>query len=160
MIPLDDPRWDCICPRGPVPERLRALEAACDLFEVTRAWDELGDAVYHQGDVFLGSYAAVPHMVRICAADRAKLDYNLFLWAGTIEEARLTRPRNPPLPADFEPSYRAAEATMHRLVFESSAEPWGTTLAQCILAWQLAVKGHPAAAQRIGDLPWDRERRR
>jgi hypothetical protein len=146
-----------MCPRGPIPDRLRALEAASDLFTVTRAWDELSDSVYHQGDVFLGSYAAVPHMVRICAGDRNKLDYNLFLWVGAIEEARLTGRRNPPLPADFERSYADAMAAMHKLVFDLSAEPWGTTLAQCIMAWQLAAKGFAEAAERITELPWPRD---
>jgi hypothetical protein len=143
-----------------VPDRLRALEAASDLITVTRAWDELSDSIYHQGDVFLGSYAAVPHMVRICAADRKKLDYNLFLWVGAIEEARLTDRRNPPLPDEFERSYADAMATMHKLVFDLSAEPWETTLAQCIVAWQLAVKGHVEAAEHVTDLPWNGDRRR
>src|SRR4051812_39611503 len=89
-ISLDDPRWPAWSPRGNIADRLRALEAADDLFAVTRAWDELGDAVYHQGGVFVGSYAALPHMVRICAAQPKKLDFHLFLWAGAIEEARLT----------------------------------------------------------------------
>lgn len=53
----------------------------------------------------------------------------------------LTGARNPPLPAEFEPSYVAAMQTMHRLVFDLSAESWGTTLASFIVEWQLAVKG-------------------
>jgi hypothetical protein len=70
---------------------------------------------------------------------------------------RLAGRRNPPLPAELEPSYLAAMATMHKLVFDLSAEPWGTTLAQCIMAWQLAAKGYAEAAERITELPWPRD---
>ena len=159
MIPLDDPRWKtlhrpCFPDVCDIADRLSDLEAAADLFALTRAWDELRDAVHHQSDVSLGSYAAVPHMVRICDADRTKLDWNLFAWVGTIEQCRLTVRRNPPLPAEFEPSYFDAMRTMHRLVFELSAEPWGRNLAQCITTWQLLVKHHLEPASALENLPW------
>src|SRR5205814_10423446 len=96
VIPLDDPRWKALGKRGDIATRLRDLETASDVFSVTRAWDELGDAIYHQGDICLGSYAAVPHMVRICGTDRKKLDWNVFGWVAAIEEERwMMRPGNP-----------------------------------------------------------------
>jgi hypothetical protein len=162
MIPLDDPRWaklhrPCFPHVCDIADRLKDLEAASDLFALTRAWDELRDAVHHQSDVSHGSYAAVPHMVRICDADRKKLDWNLFAWVATIEECRLTVPRNPPLPAEFESSYFGAMRVMHRLVFDLSGEPWGPNLAMCITMWQLLVKGHTEAAAGAEHLPWRRE---
>ncbi len=146
-----------MCVRGHIPDRLRELESATDIFCLVRAWDELADSLYHQGDVFVGSYAAVPHMVRICDADRSKLDFNLFFWVGAIEEARWAGKRNPQLPNEFESSYDAAMRTMHRFVLELSAERWEPTLAQCIISWQLVVKGHIEAAQQVGELPWRKE---
>jgi hypothetical protein len=159
MIPLDDPRWKqlhrpCFPGVCDIADRLRDLEAATDLFALTRAWDELHPAVHHQGDVSVGSYAAVPHMVRICDTDRTKLDWNLFAWVGLIEECRLTVRRNPSLPTEFAASYFGAMNRMHQLVFDLSGEPWGRYLAQCITTWQLLVKGHVEAAVEVENLPW------
>jgi hypothetical protein len=133
-----------------IAERLEDVAAASDLFGLTRGWDQLRAAVHHQSDVSLGSYAAVPHIVRVCSDDRNKLDWNLVALVGLIERCRLTVRRNPPLPAEFEASYHDAMRHMHQLVFQLTPEPWDAELARSIVAWQLIVKGHARAATGKG----------
>ena len=161
MIPLDDPRWStlhrpCFPKLSDIADRLRDLESAGDIVALTRAWDDLRDAIHYQGDVSVGSYAAVPHMVRICDADRGKLDWNLFAWVGLVEECRVTVPRNPQLPVDVEPDYTTAMDRMHDLVHAISRREWDGDTAQCIVRWQLLAKGLPEVAVALDELPWPR----
>ena len=66
MLDMEGPRWTELKGgyRTPVDLRplLRKLEASADPRE---AWGGLWQELYHQGDVGVGSYVAVPHLVRI-----------------------------------------------------------------------------------------------
>ena len=104
MLSLDDDRWVNLTAGYRVPIDLRPLlqqlESARDPGTV---WPELWQELYHQGDVGEGSYAAVPHLVRIHAARRSH-DWNPYALVATIELARDTR-ENPAVPAWLEPAY-------------------------------------------------------
>ena len=69
MIPLDDPRWaqfkggyrakyDASVP-------LKKLELTTDKEIYQVILEELFQELYHQGDVGMASYMAVPHLIRI-----------------------------------------------------------------------------------------------
>ncbi len=107
MLPLDDPRWKSLDGGYRIPydasATLRALEKADDPKPV---WDELWEALHHQGDVGVASYAAVPHIVRI-AKVRKLADWNVFGLLNTIECARLAK-NNPSLPDWLRQSYSSA----------------------------------------------------
>ena len=59
-------------------------------------WNELWENLYHQGDVGIASYAAVPQIFRIYR-EKKWLDYHLPNFAAAVEEAR-TEERNPVVP--------------------------------------------------------------
>jgi hypothetical protein len=103
MLKLDDPLWRELVGGYRVPYDasipLRRMEAG------ESVWSELWENLHHQGDVAEASYAALPHMVRICEARGT--DWNLYALAATIEVER-HRTTNPPIPDWLVEPYRAA----------------------------------------------------
>ena len=88
MLGLEDPRWTELkggyrIPFDPRP-LLKELERNVELNSV---WKELWNELHHQGDVGEASFAAVPHIVRICR-DRGLLDWNVYAIVSIIELAR------------------------------------------------------------------------
>jgi len=66
-------------------------------------WNELWENLYHQGDVGIASYAAVPQIFRIYRK-KDWLDYHLPNFAAAVEEAR-TKEQNPAVPDWLEKDY-------------------------------------------------------
>ncbi|GMA16810.1 hypothetical protein E5F05_16535 [Deinococcus metallilatus] len=67
-LPLDDPRWNELTnaygSAGDIPVLLRELEKPSESW----AWDDepmysLWSSLWHQGDVYTASYAAVPYLL-------------------------------------------------------------------------------------------------
>ena len=97
MLAFDDPRWTTLrggyhLPYDSRPALLR-LEAEDS---VDSTWEELWNELHHQGDIDDASYAAVPHLVRICST-RSNIDWNFYALISIIEIERFRR-KNPPLP--------------------------------------------------------------
>ncbi|MGA3101450.1 MAG: hypothetical protein ABSD61_06285 [Terracidiphilus sp.] len=97
MIGFDDPRWTQMDGgyRSPFDPRplLKRLESEDGRDPI---WNELWDELHHQGDVGEASFAAVPHIARICR-DRGLLDWNVYAIVSIIELAR-GQGRNPDVP--------------------------------------------------------------
>lgn len=70
-------------------------------------WFELWSALCHQGDVYVASYAALPHLVRIAETRLPEYGTDSLLLAGSIELSRLDG-RGPALPVDLETDYKRA----------------------------------------------------
>ena len=130
-LPLDSPRWSELAHvygsavDMPVAirrlERLDHIEAHCDgpLVEIT-------SAIYHQGDPDTGSYATVPHLVRIAESRPPGERLPLLSLCGWIEQYRTSR--RPRIPEDLEPAYRDALARALTMTIELLAVPrssWG-----------------------------------
>ena len=107
MLSFDDPIWTTLTGgRGRVTDirpLLRRLEVESDPDEV---WEALWDALHHQGDIGIASFAAVPHLVRI-HRQRDTVDWNTYALIATIELAR-DGEQNPDLPDWARPDYEAA----------------------------------------------------
>ena len=104
MLSLDDKRWSdlkggyrTLFDARPL---LSALETARD---TEKAWHELWEELYHQGDVGEASYAAVPHLVRIYRL-RGAIDWNTYAMVAVIELAR-GRGKNPQVPKWLKEGY-------------------------------------------------------
>jgi hypothetical protein len=109
---LDDPQWSNLQGGYRVAYDPRKAFAALEQGKDTAgAWQELWNELCHQGDVGEASYASVPHLVRIYAAQRVPTA-NTYSIVATIEIARHDG-RNPGLPDNFQEDYRAA---WHQLV--------------------------------------------
>jgi hypothetical protein len=88
VLSLDDDRWPSLKAgyRVAVDLRplLRRLETASD---PRPAWEETWEELYHQGDVDVGSYVAIPHLVRNHRR-RGTVDWNTYALAASVELAR------------------------------------------------------------------------
>jgi hypothetical protein len=104
MLSLKDKRWPELLGgyRTPLDVRplLSRLENERDTISV---WKELWNELHHQGDVGEASFAAVPHLVRICHK-REIVDWNTFAIVAIIELAR-EEGMNPDVPKWLEEDY-------------------------------------------------------
>ena len=71
------------------------------------AWFSLWSALCHQGDSYIASYAAVPHLIRLAALPAYRRSYDPIFLAACIEVSRLEG-RGPELDLDSSASYREA----------------------------------------------------
>ena len=116
MLSLNDPLWQGLeggyRTRYDASTALRRLEREPSNSEV---WDELFQELHHQGDVGVASYAAVPHLVRICVTNNY-VHWHTFGLVGIIESER-HQTRNPTLPDWFETAYHEAIRELFRFGF-------------------------------------------
>jgi len=137
MLPLTDPHWRAL--KGgygtlyDVSDALRRLEQGHDV------WEELWEELHHQGDVGEASYAAVPHLVRICQGVPRR-DWNLYGLAGLIETER-HRKSNPPLPEWLRTDYFAAWGDLEKLALRDLASASEKDLIQTALAVIAMARG-------------------
>src|SRR5688572_3545641 len=117
MLSFDDQRWETLKAgyRIPLDLRpiLRRLESGVD---VSSTWHEIWEELYHQGDVDEGSFAAIPHLVRI-HRERGIVDWNTYSIAAAVELARGTG-RNPNVPSWMRESYDDALRELGRMALE------------------------------------------
>jgi hypothetical protein len=120
MLSLTDQRWHTL--KGGYRTIYDASLALRRLEEGYDAWDELWQELHHQGNVGEASYAAVPHLVRICQAAQRR-DWNLYALVGLIEIER-HRKANPPIPdwlgADYFAAWRDLETLALRDLSDAS----------------------------------------
>lgn len=133
MLDFDDDRWTELEAgyRTTVDLRplLRALETAADPLS---AWDSLWQELYHQGDVGVGSFVAVPHLVRIHRV-RGAVDWNTYALVATIEMAR-SQGTNPDVPDWARSEYDAALRELGRIGLVELPRAPGIEAVRSILA--------------------------
>jgi hypothetical protein len=95
MMELNDSRWQKL--KGGYKIEYDATPALRRLELDKAVWNELWENLHHQGNVGEASYAAVPHIVKICQTV-AERDWNLYALVSTIEIER-HRKTNPPIPS-------------------------------------------------------------
>ncbi len=111
---FEDDRWPDLEGGYRQPIDLRPLLAELETAVDPRpTWEELWHELYHQGDVGSGSYAAVPHLVRIHRA-RGRVDWNTYALVATIELARGSK-ANPKVPRWAKSAYEAALLELARI---------------------------------------------
>src|SRR5437660_4295435 len=128
MLPLDSKRWSELShaygDASDIPALLVELESLPpDVGSEAEPYFSLWSALCHQGDVYDGSYAAVPHMVRIMGTAPERVPMTLFLMVACIEIARF-KGRGPAIPADLQADYSAALARVPELVAGAARASW------------------------------------
>lgn len=131
-LPLDSARWkDLVHVYGSaadMPDAIRRLERLEHI-----VWDddgpleEIGAAIFHQGDPNTGSYAAVPHLVRIAETRPPSQRFPLVLLCSWIEQYRT--PQRPPIPRDLEVAYQRALIRAKGMAIDMLTVPsasWGS----------------------------------
>src|SRR5690349_23245448 len=111
MLSLTDTRWRFL--KGGYRIPYDASNALRRLEEGHAVWDELWQELHHQGAVGDASYAAVPHLVRICG-NATHRGWNLYALAAVIEVER-HRKSNPPIPDWLSADYMAAWRDLEKL---------------------------------------------
>jgi hypothetical protein len=157
MLSLDDARWgqlqDAYGTGSEIPDLLRALAAstAPKRSYTEEPWYSLWSRLCHQGDVYTGSYAAVPHIVKIVTETPTPVDFSFFLLPASIEVARHTR-RGPQIPDDLAQGYDRAIALLADAVSLHRAEPWNREMLLSAIAAQAVAKGHMEIAEALMNL--------
>jgi len=113
-------------------------------------WFQLWSALYHQGDVFTASYAAVPYLVAIARQRGLSESVDPLFLTGCIELGRLEG-RGPQIPSHLEAVYHSAIAEA-KILTEEFLEAVGTTDPHLELRGTLAaLKGDVNGARAIFD---------
>lgn len=106
MIPLDDPKWkeipDAYNQGGKIPNLLRQLQAdpSPQKDYKNEPWFSLWSSLCHQDDIYLASYAAVPHIIQIGHDAKGEIDKNFFLLPKEIFVIRL-QGKGPEVPEEL-----------------------------------------------------------
>jgi hypothetical protein len=156
VLALESSRWSEIThaygAAADVPELLKAAAQLplCESVE-DGPYFSLWSALCHQGDVYLASYAALPHLVEIARARSARLEVAPFDLIAAIEAARL-QGKGPEIPEYLSGPYFAALAALPELAARLLAVPRSEAECRAVLAALAAAKGHGRLAAAIGEL--------
>jgi hypothetical protein len=156
MLPLESERWSQLShaygDASDVPSLLRDLESLPpDAGSEAEPYFSLWSALCHQGDVYTGSYAAVPHIVRIMGTAPERVPMTLFLMVACIEIARC-KGRGPAVPPDLQTDYSAALARIPELVAGAARARWDHWYCGAALAAVAAAKGFAQLAEAVLEL--------
>lgn len=140
MLSLDDDRWETLTGGYRVPIDLRPLIRRLESDEdPARLWPEIWQELLHQDDVGEGSYAAIPHLVRIHRA-RGDVDWNTYAIAAAVELARGVG-RNPDVPQWTREAYDDALRDLGRLGLEQLPHAHDRETVRSILGLLAIVHG-------------------
>lgn len=104
MLSLSDPRWETMTAGYKVPFDPRPLLQKLETGQNSaKTWEELWTELYHQVDLGDASFAAIPHLVRICGK-RKTIDWNTYAIV-TIIEVACGKGVNPDVPKWLKEDY-------------------------------------------------------
>jgi hypothetical protein len=148
MLPLDDPRWESL--HSGAADALRNIEAVVQEESVPdEGWQDLYWLFCNQGTVYLRSYAAVPHLVRLSRRATLAVRFELLKLVAAIERGRL-RDAVEPLPEDWQPAYRHALAEARSsLAVCVSEQSWDFKQALELSAMFLTLNGFTQAGFEV-----------
>ncbi|WP_041447100.1 hypothetical protein [Thiocystis violascens] len=154
MLDLESPRWSQLShaygSAADIPAMLRALTTLPTSEGRNEPWFSLWSALAHQGDVFEGSYAAVPHVVAALAIAPDRADASYFHFPAWVE---ICRERNgPSIPKDLEAPYFEALRRLPALVAAAVHASWSPEHLGCCMAALAVAKGQPAMAEAALEL--------
>ena len=151
-LPLDDPKWKELTGGYRLPFDasipLSKLEQGAD--EAESIWAELWENLYHQRDVGVASYAAIPHLAKIIR-DQKIHDWNPFRLTVAIELVR-GEGKNPELPDWLKDAYFQALKDMTEYLCENIKEEWDSDLLKSALSLVAIIKGNRDLAELIYEI--------
>lgn len=154
MLPLDSPLWNQLThaygSAADVPPWLEQLKQLPSSAGNAEPWFSIWSALAHQGDVFVSSYAAVPHVVEALAIAPEKADSSYIHFPAWVEICRAKG--GPPIPAELESSYFAALRRLPSLVAAAASRNLEPEFVGCCMAALAAAQGQPAMAEAALEL--------
>lgn len=140
MLNFDDDRWKTLAAGYRIPVDLRPFLASLESQrDRTSAWADLWNELHHQGDVGVGSFVAIPHIVRIYRND-ARCDWNAYAIVAAIELARAVGD-NPDVPGWARQSYDDALRELARLALAELPQSPDQITTRAILGLLAVVHG-------------------
>ena len=154
MLSLDSEGWSelrhAYGSASDIPALLRQLSSLPSSSDNAEPWFSLWSALAHQGDVYSGSFAAVPHVVEAMSAAPEKADFSYFQFPAWVEICRVKT--GVEIPADLEGPYFAALARLPTLVARAAVRDWEPEFLSCALAAIAAAKGQTAVDEATLEL--------
>jgi hypothetical protein len=136
MLSLDSPRWaelqHAYGSASDVPKLLRQLDSLPSSNGRSEPWFSIWSALAHQGDVYSASFAAVPHVIAVIAADPGKASADYFHFPVWVEICR--RRKAVSVPADLDTAYVEALAKLPKLVCSAVEFNWSENFLLCALS--------------------------
>ena len=151
LLSLNDPRWAEY--RGGY--NLTVLNVVPFLTKLQSGvvadadWDILWEDLHHQGDLGEASYAVVPYLVQYARTANI-IAWHVFGFTAVVELQR-TENRNPPVPSEFELSYRTAIKELPRIGM-SRVDAWGEDAFEPFMACLALSLGRRKHAQVYLDM--------
>ena len=152
MISLRDSRWHelrhAYGEATDIPALLEAIERDPSKSDSREGpWFDLWSALYHQGDIYPASFAAVPHVVRILALVPNKACFDFFLFPASVEVKRYRS--RVTVSADLASPYRDSLVQLPAIAAAASQRDWSGSLGRSILAAVAASKEQYSAAELL-----------
>ena len=152
MLTLDDPRWQTMRQCGGystvVPALLRRLQAPAHFMDERGAFDSLRLALVRCNEVDEVSYAATPHLARLCKSGGIP-PWEYIQLIAQVESCRALG-RGPKVPEDTAPGYFHVIRELPQLISEVSLEGAHEEIVVANLASALAVGlGQPQLGEAI-----------
>jgi hypothetical protein len=153
MLSLDDSRWKelqhCYGDAADVPDLLRDLASstAPSRDHEDEPWFSLWSRLCHQGDAYIASYAAVPHIVHIASKAAGPIDFSFFQLPAAVEIARRTG-RGPTIPDAYAPAYHQAIQLLVEAANLHNNEAWSRSMVLAVAAAPAAANGQKDNSQR------------
>ena len=152
MLPLESTRWselrDAYGSASKIPALLGQLAQFPDETSYqAEPWFTLWSSLYHQGDIYSASFAALPHIVEALASDPARASLSYFLLPASIEVARASCGIE--VPPDLEQSYHAALSRVPQLAASAAKPAWDSDRCIAALAAKSAATGNHQVAQLL-----------
>jgi hypothetical protein len=127
-LPLDAGRWKQLVhvygSAQDLPDAIRRLEELSHIdWSDDGPLEQIAAAIYHQGDPNTGSYATVPHLVRIAESRPPSERFPLVLLCSWIEHYRT--PKRPSIPEDLGAAYGRALVRAKEMAIEMLTVPSG-----------------------------------
>ena len=144
MMSLHDSRWAALDGAYRVPFDAAAPLTAFLTGKLSdeQFWYVVWNDLFHQDDVGVASYAAVPQIMRICE-QQDLFDYNLFAFAASVERVR-HYDDNPALPGWLEAEYHAGLQAIIRHGMKHLSAAWDATTLRSFLMLIAVYKGNHA----------------
>jgi hypothetical protein len=159
MLSLDSATWGQINhaygPASDIPSLLQAVRNYPVKVDFqSEPYFTLWSSLFHQGDVYEASYAAVPHLLSIVESAPTAVAEELLHLVTMIETARL-KDRGPELSEELEHPYLSAIRSIPSIVTRRSESDWTEGFARICAASLVVAQGKPELAEAILELSPD-----
>lgn len=151
MLSLDSRRWTelqhAYGSAADIPALLSELRRLPRSEGNAEPWFTIWSALAHQGDVYLASFAAVPHVVEALAMDPPTADSAYFQFPAWVEICRVRHATT--VPDDLRDAYFGSLSRLPKLAAEAAVVPWDDSRLACVLSAIAVARGHPAIAEAV-----------